>query len=152
MSKIFRITEDKRRYMHLLLLGDEQEEMIERYLDRGELFAYADSKKVCAVCVLTDESNSICELKNISVLPEYQRKGIGRQLVEFVKDYCQGKYQKLIVGTGESPLTVPFYEKCGFVYTHRIKNFFTDNYNHPIYEGGVLLKDMVYFEIKFTED
>lgn len=152
MSKIVRITENKRRYMPLLLLGDEQEDMIERYLDRGELFAFADSEIVCAVCVLTDEGSSVCELKNIAVLSEYQRKGIGRQLVEFARDYCQGKYKKLIVGTGESPLTVPFYEKCGFVYTHRIKNFFTDNYNHPIYEGGVLLKDMVYFEIKFTED
>ena len=50
----------------------------------------------------------------------------------------------LQVGTGESPLTVPFYEKCGFVFSHRIKNFFIDNYDHPIYEDGVLLKDMIY--------
>ena len=48
------------------------------------------------------------------------------------------------VGTGDSPLTIPFYEKCGFAYSHRIKNFFVDNYDHPIYEGGVQLMDMVY--------
>lgn len=45
---------------------------------------------------------------------------------------------------GDSPLTVPFYEACGFVRHHRIENFFIDNYDHPIVEAGVLLKDMVY--------
>ena len=54
------------------------------------------------------------------------------------------KYSILQVGTGDSPLTVPFYEKCGFVRSHSIKNFFTDNYDHPIYECGVQLVDMIY--------
>ena len=31
-----------------------------------------------------------------------------------------------------------------FVRHHRIENFFIDNYDHPIVEAGVLLKDMVY--------
>jgi len=52
----------------------------------------------------------------------------------------------LQVGTGDSPLTIPFYEKCGFIRSHKIPNFFTDNYNHPIYEGGVQLIDMVYLQ------
>ena len=41
-------------------------------------------------------------------------------------------------------MTVPFYEKCGFVRSHEIKDFFIDNYDHPIYEDGVRLKDMIY--------
>ena len=41
-------------------------------------------------------------------------------------------------------MTIPFYEKCGFVRSHYIKNFFTDNYDHPIFECGVQLVDMVY--------
>ena len=53
-------------------------------------------------------------------------------------------YSVLQVGTGDSPLTVPFYEKCGFIRSHSIKNFFTDHYDHTIYEGGVQLVDMVY--------
>ncbi|HCR69487.1 MAG TPA: GNAT family N-acetyltransferase, partial [Erysipelotrichaceae bacterium] len=28
----------------------------------------------------------------------------------------------------------------------KIPNFFTDNYDHPIYEGGVQLIDMVYLQ------
>lgn len=36
--KIEKIQTGKRRYMDLLLLGDEQESMIDRYLDRGDVF------------------------------------------------------------------------------------------------------------------
>ena len=36
--------------------------------------------------------------------------------------------------------------KCGFVRSHNIPNFFTDNYDHPIYECGVQLIDMVYLQ------
>ena len=50
----------------------------------------------------------------------------------------------MIVGTGDSILTIPFYEKCGFQEFKRVKNFFTDHYDHPIFEGGKQLVDMVY--------
>ena len=33
------ISDNKRAFLPLLLLGDEQEEMIDRYLDRGTLWA-----------------------------------------------------------------------------------------------------------------
>ncbi|MDE5792007.1 MAG: GNAT family N-acetyltransferase, partial [Oscillospiraceae bacterium] len=55
-------------------------------------------------------------------------------------------YKILRVGTGDSLLTIPFYEKCGFKESYRVKNFFIDNYNHPIFECGKQLIDMVYLE------
>lgn len=36
---ITQITEHKKQYLALLLLADEQESMIDKYLDRGEVFA-----------------------------------------------------------------------------------------------------------------
>ena len=33
------ISDNKRTFLPLLLLGDEQEDMIDRYLDRGTLYA-----------------------------------------------------------------------------------------------------------------
>ncbi len=51
-------------------------------------------------------------------------------------------------GTGDSPLTIPFYEKCGFVKSHAVKNFFLENYDRPIIEGGVRLVDMIYLKKK----
>lgn len=144
---IFELTADKKRYMDLLLLADEQESMIEKYLDRGTMFVLNDNG-IKAVCVVTDENNGILEIKNIAVEPASQRKGYGKQLIQFLKDKYNGAFKILQVGTGDSPLTVPFYESCGFKKTHCIKNFFVDNYDHPIYECGKQLIDMVYLQMK----
>ena len=121
--------------------------MIDKYLERGEMFVL-DDNGVKAECVVTDEGNSILEIKNIAVVSEYQRKGYGKALIDFIIQKYTGQYMILQVGTGDSPLTVPFYEKCGFTRSHIIKNFFTDNYDHPIYECGVQLVDMVYLRMK----
>ena len=146
MSDIKEITVDKARFMDILLIGDEQEDMVMRYLDRGRLFIMEKADEVCAVCVATDEGSGDLEIKNIAVLPQYQRQGIGREFIEFIEDKFAGQYKRLILGTGDSPLTVPFYEKCGFNKYSVIKNFFIDNYDHPIIEAGVRLCDMICFE------
>ena len=65
---------DKKRYLPLLLLADEQENMIDRYLDRGAMFVLDDGG-VKGECVVTDEGNGILELKSLAVLPACQRKG-----------------------------------------------------------------------------
>lgn len=69
-------------------------------------------------------------------------------MIDFLIQKYKDRYQILQAGTGDSPLTIPFYEKCGFVRSHCIKNFFLDHYNHPIYECGVQLTDMVYLQRK----
>lgn len=142
--KFIRIRSDKKQYLDLLLLADEQESMIDRYLERGDLFVLEDGE-VKAVCVVTDEGNGLCELKNIAIAPREQRKGYGRALINHVLSRYAGKYRSMQVGTGDVPGMRRFYQRCGFVYSHRIENFFTDRYDHPMIEEGVLLKDMVYF-------
>lgn len=148
--KIFQLTENKKRYIDLLLLADEQESMIDRYLERGDMFVL-DDKGVKAVCVVTDEGNGICELKNIAVTPESQRLGYGKRLIRYLTTRYSGAYVRMIVGTGDVPGAIGFYTSCGFEYSHRIENFFTDNYDHPMMEDGVLLKDMVYLKKQLAE-
>lgn len=143
MSGVIReITENKKQYLDLLLLADEQEDMVDLYLDKGRMFVLDDGG-VRAECVITDEGGGLLEIKNIATAPEYQGRGYGRQLIDFVRRRFAAEYDTLQVGTGDSPLTVPFYEKCGFTRHHIIKGFFTDNYDHPIFEAGVQLVDMV---------
>lgn len=137
------IKENKKQYLSLLLLADEQEDMIDRYIDRGTMYVLDDDGVKCE-CVVTDEGEGILEIKNIATEPQYQGKGYARAMIDFICRKYKGEFSVLQVGTGDSPLTVPFYEKCGFVRSHTVKNFFTDNYDHPIYECGVLLTDMVY--------
>lgn len=145
--EIIQITNHKKQYLELLLLADEQESMIDRYLDRGEMFVLEDNG-VKAVCVVTDEGNGVCELKNIAVTLGSQRQGYGKKLINHLLNHYAGKYTRMIVGTGDVPSSVRFYERCGFEPSHRIENFFTDNYDHPMIEDGILLKDMVYFKRK----
>lgn len=143
--RIIEITENKKQYLDLLLLADEQEDMIDHYLEKGRMYVLDDNGVRCE-CVITDERNGILEIKNIATVPEYQGKGYAKALVEFLIKQYRGQYSVLQVGTGDSPLTIPFYEKCGFVRSHIIPNFFTDNYDHPIFECGVQLIDMVYLK------
>lgn len=144
---IIKITENKKQYLDLLLLADEQEDMIDRYIDRGTMYALDDGG-VKAVCVVTDEGGGILEIKNIATVPAYQGQGYGRQLIYFIMKQYKKEFKILQVGTGDSPLTVPFYEKCGFLKSHSIKNFFVDNYDHPIFECGKRLTDMVYLRME----
>lgn len=143
--EIRNIKTNKKQYLRLLMLADEQEDMIDRYLERGVMYVLEDDG-VKAACVVTDEGNGILELKNIAVAPDFQRKGYGRALVAFLIQTYRGQYQVLQVGTGDSPSTIPFYESCGFRRHHLVKNFFVDHYDHPIYECGVQLVDMVYLQ------
>ena len=143
--KIRKVEKDKKQYLDLLLLADEQEDMIDRYLERGTMYVLEDNG-VKTECVVTDEGNGILELKNIAVEPAFQSKGYGKALIDFLIQTYKGHYAVLQVGTGDSPSTIPFYESCGFRRHHLVKNFFTDHYDHPIYECGVQLVDLVYLQ------
>lgn len=155
---------DRERYRDLLLLADEQWDMVELYLHRGEMFAaYAEDEtrtkagsafvpdRALGCMIVTDEGVDewglrIAEVKSLAVAPAYQRRGVGRALLDHAARSCAGTFGVLQVGTGDSPLTVPFYEACGFSRAHVVPNFFTNNYDHPIFEAGVQLRDMVVLE------
>ncbi len=134
--------DDKTNFLDLLLLADESLHMLNKYLYRGELFAlYDDSLK--SICVVTQESDNVCELKNIATYEKCQGKGYGSKLLDYISTFYKGKYTKMVVGTGEIAWILDFYQKNGFMITHRIKDFFIENYDHPMFDNGVQLVDMV---------
>jgi len=143
--RIEKITNNKKQYLDLLLLADEQEDMIDRYLESGDMFAlYDDDLK--SVCVVIETDKETCELKNIATYKKYQGKGYAKALIKFVSDYYKNTYKTMFVGTGDTPGILSFYESCGFRKSHSIKNFFTDNYDHSMFEEGVQLIDMIYLK------
>lgn len=142
--EIVKVTKNKKEHLNLLLLADEQEDMIDKYLDNGDMFVL-DDNGIKAECVVTQEAEGIYELKNIAVAPKAQRNGYGKALIEFVFAYYPDCKQ-MLVGTGDVPSTLGFYHKCGFSESHRAKNFFTDNYDHIMIEDGIQLVDMVYLK------
>lgn len=145
MDTIMQVTANKKQYLDLLLLADEQESMIDRYLDRGTMYVLGQHSAK-AVCVVTDEGEGILELKNLAVMPVFQHMGYGRQMIAFLEQTYRPAYRLLRVGTGDSPLTLPFYKRCGFHEVFRVRDFFMEHYDHPIWENGKQLRDMIYLE------
>lgn len=138
-----RVVGNKKDYLPLLLLADEQEDMIDRYLGKGEMYLAKDPEVVgeCVVCKVDD---GVYEIKNIATEPGAARQGV-RPGADRIRDGAvprEGAHHAR--RHGGQPLTVPFYQRCGFTEHHRVKNFFLDNYDHPIVECGVTLCDMVY--------
>lgn len=145
--RIMSVTTDKKRYLPLLLIGDEQESMIDRYIDRGEMFVMTNGENIpVATAVVTDEGSGILELKNLAVVPRFQKKGYGRAMIEHICRHYRERFHTLFAGTGDSRLTISFYEHCGFRYSHTVADFFLKNYDHPIIEDGKPLKDMIYLK------
>nr|WP_319997860.1 GNAT family N-acetyltransferase [uncultured Draconibacterium sp.] len=145
MVTIKKIVENKKQFLDLLLLADEQENMIDKYLSGGDLFVlYDDDLK--SVCVVVPIDSKTCELKNIATYEKYQGKGYARALIDFISDFYKNDYKTMLVGTGETPTILSFYESCGFEKSYRVKNFFTENYDHPIFEGDIQLIDMIYLK------
>ena len=58
--KIIEVKENKKQYLDLLLLADEQEDMVDRYLDNGKMYVLDDNGVKCE-CVITDKENDILE-------------------------------------------------------------------------------------------
>jgi len=148
--KIEKIDENKKQFLDLLLLADEQEDMIDKYLADGDLFALYDDdlKSVCVVLPIDDET---CELKNIATYEKYQGRGYGKALIRHVFDFYKDDHKTMLVGTGEVPAILLFYKGLGFVDSHRIENFFIDNYDNPMFEDEIQLVDMIYLKKELRE-
>ena len=71
------VNENKKQFISLLLLADEQENMIDRYLEKGTMYVLEDGN-VKAECVVTDEDNGILEIKNIAVDPKIKDRAMGK--------------------------------------------------------------------------
>ena len=94
-----------------MLLADEQEDMVDRYLDRGRMYILIDDGKVRSECVITYEDNRTIEIKNLATYPVDQGKCYAKKLINYISEKYKGDYKFLQVGTGDSPLTIPFYLK-----------------------------------------
>ena len=145
MFNIEKITENKKQFLDLLLLADEQENMIDKYLPDGDMFVLYDGD-LKSICVVLPINSDTCELKNIATYEKYQGKGYGKALIYYICEFYKYDFKTMLVGTGETPAILSFYNSCGFEVSHRVKNFFTDNYDHAMFDGDIQLVDMIYLK------
>ena len=148
--EIREVTSNKADYMEILLIGDEDELMINKYLEQSTFFVLYDNDILTSICAVIEIDSETVEIKNLATYPEYQNKGYASKLLDYVCNRYKEKFRTVILGTGENETTLNFYKKRGFVETRRIMNFFTDNYSHPIVENGKQLVDMIYLKKSLT--
>ncbi|MDR2040481.1 MAG: GNAT family N-acetyltransferase [Bacteroidales bacterium] len=132
----------------LLLQADETRESINKYLFDSEVYVvrFPQEEEPAGVFCLYRVDESTVELKNIAVDEPYRGMGTGSRLIEEIAVIAaMNGYKEIIVGTGTedcAPALIRFYERNGFHKSGLRENFFIDNFPEPIYENGVLLKDM----------
>lgn len=126
---------------HLLLDADPSKKLVDTYLSKGLLFGAFYGVELAGECLLVFH-NTIAEIINLAVLEKYQNMSIGKSLISMAE--CQAKlcgYKYMEIGTSEQ--LMKYYEKLGYEYQKTIKNFFVDNYELPVIDNGIILKDMV---------
>ena len=125
------VKEGKKQYLDLLLLADEQENMIDRYLTNGTMYVLEDDG-VKSECVVLDVGGGVLELKNIATDPQFHGKGYGKALIEFIINKYQGDYSILQVGTVDSPSTIPFMKSAALPVLVFLRTSLLNHYDHPI--------------------
>jgi ribosomal protein S18 acetylase RimI-like enzyme len=134
-------------FMELLLLADESEEVVNDYIDEGEMFSIQYEENLAGVILFIFHPGQIVEVKNMVVIEDFRGKGLGKTVLNMAFEvYRDRGLVKMIVGTANSSIAnLAFYQKAGFRMTE-IKRGFFEKYPTPIYENGIRALDMVMFE------
>lgn len=133
----------KKAYLDLLLLADPSEDMIDRYLERSDMYVGIVGGRVVCEAVVMKTGEAECELKNLATLQGEQGKGYASRLVRFLFSRYQEQFTAMTVGTSEGG--VAFYRRLGFAESGMRAGFFT-NYDPPVYENGRICQDMILLE------
>jgi ribosomal protein S18 acetylase RimI-like enzyme len=135
------------KYLDYLLMADESPEIVNEYINDGDLFAIVqDNKEIGVVQFIFVDAVSV-ELKNIAIIDDYRGKGFGKYVIQLALNQYRNKgYQKMVVGTANSSITnILIYQKLGFRLVGIRKDFFL-KYPEPIFEDGIRAIDMIIFE------
>jgi ribosomal protein S18 acetylase RimI-like enzyme len=140
---------ERENYLDYLLLADEDERMVKKYMNEGDMFTIHVKEQLAGVVLFLYHSRRVVELKNMALAPEWRGKGIGKAVLRKVFNIYKKDMNKMIVGTANSSIdNIAFYQKAGFRMTEIRRGFF-EKYSEPIFENGIQALDMVMFERKF---
>lgn len=131
--------------MDLLLLADPSEELIREYLSKGICYTAEKNGQLVGVILIVYKIPDNAEVMNIAVKEEFQKQGIGREILTYIQKELKNKGVKALeIGTGNSSIfQLLLYQRCGFRITKIDFDFFRKNYPEPIYENGIECRDML---------
>ena len=136
--------------IELLLEADPSIEKMRAYLPRSKCFVAILQGKPVGAYVVQRIAPAVYELMSIAVSPEHQRKGIGSELLKHAVTTIRDMgARRLEVGTGTFGYQLTYYQREGFRVFAVEKDFFLLNYEEPIYENGIQLKDMLRLAVDY---
>ncbi|MEY8674978.1 GNAT family N-acetyltransferase [Thomasclavelia cocleata] len=129
----------------LLTESDPNINLVRDYLEHGTLYGYYINNEPVSFIAI-EIINGEVEIKNILTLVEYRGQGYAKALIKFIeKNYST--YNTFLIGTANSSFeNITFYTRLGYIYSHRIENFFLDYYPKEIIENGMQATDLMYFK------
>lgn len=137
---------DEAAPMHLLLLADPSEALINDYLANGQCYVLeSEQSEILGAFVLQAQNTTKIELVNVAVSETYQGHGLGRILVEAAIETARNQsYQQLLVCTGNSSIgQFALYQKCGFRIESIERDYFIRHYRDVIIENGIQCRDRI---------
>ena len=142
----YEIREITRNYpLSLLLETDPDIKKIEKYLNKGRCFGLFLNGTLIAEYVLkANKKEKSAEIVNLSVAEEHRRKGYARILInDALKRSKEEGFKSVRIATGKDSFQQIFYQSCGFEICAVEKDYFPNNYDAPVIDGGIELKDRV---------
>jgi ribosomal protein S18 acetylase RimI-like enzyme len=112
--------EDFIRYGECPAYGRSVDDMKKSIIEIPKYIAYYDSIPIGVISVKS-EGEGIYYIGCLCVIPEFQRKGIGYQLIEFMKNQYNDWKKIELVTPIDKEKNVKFYtEKCGFTIDNEV--------------------------------
>ena len=102
--KIREVNKNKKQFISLLLLADEQESMVDRYLEKGTMYVLEEDGEFCASMILNHfqaeeygeidwiypgEGEEILVIHTLCIPPQKAGRGYGQQMVDYVKEFAR---------------------------------------------------------------
>lgn len=81
-------------------------------LAEGDVYVLTCNDKTACVALVSEIDNDSCELRQLSLLPQFKEFDYDARMVKFLADNLKQKYGKLIVGAQQAQ--IPFFVKQGF--------------------------------------
>ena len=143
--EVRKISAGKKAYLPLLLEADPSEKMIDKYLEKGEMYVLMINGQAASVAVVGQVDEQVCELYNLATAPGMRGRGYASKLVRHLIRLYQPRCKRMLVGTSKE--LMPFYERFGFMYSFTREGFFLDEGYAGVQFDEENLQDMQVLEL-----